>query len=440
MKELKAGGRFIIAVSFLFSLSITLTAVSVRAESPALEQVSLDEAVCLAMQKNPTILAEEEELRKARLNITRAYAVAMPKVSSQLSASYDDAFTHEHSYGFSIGLSQPIYSQGKAGILKKQADINISKVQSQLLSTSQQVLFQTLRAFYGILKTKETLVITEEALSRLQEHLRVIQLRFEVGQVPETDILRVEAELASAEKDVIEARNNVKLAKEELKRYIGLKTPVEVIPPPSLQMMVIDEESSLMKTALDHRHDLRQVRLAQQFAQEGVRLARADFFPKLSLRINYIRNEDRFFPDERGMQYSGELEIPLFEGGLRFAQVKEANLEFRKVQLSLEELERDVHLQVTQASLDLDKVQASMKATEKEIASAEENLRRVTLQYREGLASNLDVIDANTLLVRAKTMYSSLNYDQAIAYFQLLSAIGCLDVNQVRKSYPSLRF
>ena len=156
---------------------------------------------------------------------------------------------------------------------------------------------------------------------------------------------------------------------------------------------------------------------------------------KVGFNMNYVRREDTFFPDSPEMQYLGELQIPIFEGTLRFAQVKEAKAEYRKSQWILEDLKREIHLQVMQALLDLQKFSASLKATEKQIILAEENLRRIKLQYKEGLASNLDVIDANTLLVKAKIGYTNLNYDQALAYFAMQLALGRLSADEVKKIF-----
>ena len=426
----------------LFFLFLSFPFFCMAAEDLPLRMVTIEEAVSLALRQNPAVLQEEEELFKARLNINKAYAVAMPKLSSTLIAGHTHYFDNQDQdedpaqdlYEFSVGLNQPIYSRGRAWILKKLADITIQSNESRLLFVKQQVLYKTLHAFYLLLQAKEVMVIALDARDRLQEHLRVIKVKFEVGQVPETDILRVEAELADAEKDLIEAQNNLKLAKQRLNRYIDLRGPFDVVRPPQFSKLV-DEESSLFQSALHHRLDYQQLLLAKQLAEQGIRLAKSEFYPKVSFNINYVRREDTFFPDSPEMQYLGELQIPIFEGSLRFAQVKEAKAEYRKSQWILEEMKREIHLQVMQALLDLQKFSASLKATEKQIILAEENLRRIKLQYKEGLASNLDVIDANTLLAKAKIGYSNLNYDQALAYFTMQLALGRLSADEVKKIF-----
>jgi len=443
--------RKIVFSSILFFLLLSFPFFCMAAEDSPLRMVSIEEAMSLALRQNPAILQEEEELLKARLNINKAYAIAMPKLSSTLIAGHTHYFDNQDQdqdqdqdpaknlYEFSVGLNQPIYSRGKAWILKKQADLTIQSSESRVLFVKQQVLYQTLQAFYLLLKGKEVIVIALDAQDRLQEHLRVIQLKFEVGQVPETDILRVEAELADAEKDLIEAQNNLELANQRLNRYIGLRGPFDVVKPPQFSYLV-DEGPSLFQTALQHRSDYQQLLVAKQLAGQGIRLAKADFYPKVSFNVNYVRREDTFFPDSPEMQYLGEVQIPIFEGTLRFAQVKEAKAEYRKSQWILEDVKREIHLQVMQASLDLQKFSASLKATEKQIILAEENLRRVKLQYKEGMASNLDVIDANTLLVKAKTGYTNLHYDQALAYFTMQLAIGRLSTDEVKKIFHDPKF
>jgi len=276
----------------LFFLLLSFPLFCMAAEDPPLRMVTIEEAVSLALRQNPAILEQEEELIKSRLNINKAYAIAMPKLSSTLIAGHTHYFENQDQdqdpvrdlYEFSVGLNQPIYSCGRAWILKKQADITIQSSESRLLFVKQQVLYQTLHAFYLFLQGKEVMVIALDARDRLQEHLRVIKLKFEVGQVPETDILRVEAELADAEKDLIKAQNNLKLAKHRLNRYIDLRGPFDVVKPPQFPKLV-DEEPSLFQAALHHRSDYQQLLLAKQLAEQGIRLAKADFYPKVSFNI-----------------------------------------------------------------------------------------------------------------------------------------------------------
>ncbi len=409
------------------------------AQGPLIRKVTVQEAISLALQRNPTINQKEEELVKARLNIDRAIAVIMPKISSTFTAGHNLALMDEEQYEFSLGLQQPIYNQGKTWILRDQANINIMIAQNQLLLTKQEVLYQTLHAFYSLLKAKKVKIIALEAVDRLKEHLRVSKIRYEVGQVPETDVLRVEVELAKAEKDLIDAENTIKIAREGLNRFIDLNESFEVMEP-CLFSWVIEDEASLFPKAVKDRPDIQQIRYLQQFAEKEIKIAKSAFLPSFSVMINYVRREynhvdEKILPSQDGTQVLGEVKIPIFEGGLRVANIKEAKADYRKIEWSFEELKREIRLQIMEALLDLQKISASLKATEKQIFLAEETLRRLKLQYQEGLASNLDVIDANTFLVSANTDYSNLLYDKTVAYFKVLKTTGQLSREEIEKLY-----
>lgn len=442
-----------IFILFLCSVSLFFYSFG-RGESLETEakKVTLTEAVSLALSDNPALRQEEEELKKARLNLPRAYAVALPKISSNLSASrisssqdstnksgagQTSSSNDTTNYNFSVNLQQPIYAQGKTGILKRQAYMGIESAQFQAMFHEQGIIFDTLAAYYRVLKTKEIITIATEAQDQLREHLRVTRLKFEVGQIPETDILRVEAELATADKDLIEAQRNLDLALEGLNRYIRLDKPFEVVKPAMTVKPVNEvEEGSLYEMGLKNRLDFQKAQLARQIAEEGVQLAKAEFYPKVNFLVSYQRRDDSFFPSfEDETIFTGELELPIFEGGLRRIGIKEANAEYKKANWQLENRKLDLRLEITKASLEAQKISSSIRAVEKQIALAEENLRKVKLQYEEGLASNLDVIDANTLLVKARTDYSNLQYDQTLASLKIWFVVGRLTVRDLPQIY-----
>ena len=98
------------------------------------------------------------------------------------------------------------------------------------------------------------------------------------------------------------------------------------------------------------------------------------------------------------------------------------------------EMRKRVRLEVIEAFLHMEDLLATLKAIDKQIEHAQENMRIVKLRYQEGEATNLDVLDANLLLVKARTDFATSNYDIMEAGFAIDKAVGNLTVENVRET------
>jgi outer membrane protein len=120
------------------------------------------------------------------------------------------------------------------------------------------------------------------------------------------------------------------------------------------------------------------------------------------------------------------LEFPIFEGGLRRAEVREALARERQTRLALGDLRRQISVEVESAWLDLRTQQSALESLRDQLRFARENFEAISKQFRFGLSDSLDVMDANTLLVTAERQLSEARFRYQLARIRLSRATGTL--------------
>jgi len=117
------------------------------------------------------------------------------------------------------------------------------------------------------------------------------------------------------------------------------------------------------------------------------------------------------------------LSLPVYNGGATKARVAQAGSQFKQIETSLEQLERGIVLQIKQALSNLETARESIYAQKKNVDLAEETLSLAEARYRSGAATNLDVLDAQLVLTRARTGYANALYNHNIARADLERAM-----------------
>ncbi|MGA1794360.1 MAG: TolC family protein [bacterium] len=403
-----------------------------RCRAQAVRPLSLIECLDIALEQNPSVNAARERVLQSRLRIPEARASMLPRLSTSLEYTHQDGdtllaqFFPDDNYGFSVSLQQPLFDQGKYLVLKPQAHLSIEISELEHETVTQNVLFGVVVAYLNTLKADEMLAIAREARERLTEHLRVTRRRFEVGQVAKNDVLRAEMELANAQSDLIHAEKALSLSYENLGKVIFWEEgPFTVLPVAGILEQEGEMEESINR-AYERRPDYRAAVKSKELAGMGVTLAKRDFLPMVTLFGEYEKSGEDFFPDDETVTVGGSISLPLFEGGTRMVRLRRARHDHTLSGLQEIDQRKQVRLEVVQAFLRLDDLLATLKAIDKQIEHAQENMRIVKLRYQEGEATNLDVLDANLLLVKAKTDLATLNYDVMEARFAIDKAAGVL--------------
>ena len=181
--------------------------------------------------------------------------------------------------------------------------------------------------------------------------------------------------------------------------------------------------------AVEGRRDLRQAALSERSATEGVKYARGSFYPSLKLDGSYsVREQDpetTFFQADSAYA-TVTLTFPIFEGFLRKAELDEASSKLREAELEKLALRRDIEVEVRDAYNNLEYFKAVIKSLEKRLSFAEEDYTMVFEQFKYGLATTVDVIDADANLISAQSSLMNARYDSELAILNLKYTTGTL--------------
>ncbi|MDC4224189.1 MAG: TolC family protein [Candidatus Manganitrophus sp.] len=292
--------------------------------------------------------------------------------------------------------------------------------------TTENLLFNVAGAYYEALKAQRNVEIEENEVKRLEAHLRDAEKRFRVGEAIKTVVLRAEAELADARARLIRARNNQETTKDQLALFARIEGPFRLADPPSLTLSE-QSEAEWVKMAHDRRSDLALQSTNVKISEEQISIAKGTFFPSLSLqgRYNWIdQDPETSFLTTNDRSAILTLSFPIFEGRLRVAELAQARSRHRQQLLQKEFLSDQISVEVRRTLLNLNALTSQLDVLNAQVAFARENFALISRQFAVGLATNIDVLDANATLISAERQLTNTTYDREVAILQVEKAVG----------------
>ena len=401
-----------------------------KAETFTLKQVYL-----LALQKTEDIQIARESIFQAEEEKKRALSTVLPKMTvhgtysrspKEVNPSGSFLLQPRDSYDAAVTLEQPLYAGGQnnAGIRIARQGIEVARRELNL--SGEALLVRVAEVFYGVLKARENLEAQRRNVERLEEHRRLSELRYKVGEVTESVLLRSQAELAGSQAELVAGENDLATQRQEIQILADLPDGFEMEEPPAPE---IPEETvaGLLRIALENREDIKRSRLQEKIAREQVAFARGNFLPTLDLRGTYsyqAQDPPRTFFIRDTWVVGARLEFPIFEGGLRLAEMAQARSGLEQSRLETSRLRKEIDLDITRSFLALDAVARVLQSRQEQRRFAIKNYELVSKQFTFGLAINIDLLDANQTLIEAERDVITAVYDRHLAILQLQRSIG----------------
>ncbi len=406
------------------------------------EKYNLDDLYRIALRKSERIMLSEQELYIAERQKDKAISVLFPRISSFGEyKKYNEekqklTFLIQPSSASNWGLKidRSFSLGGKEFFALRISRENIERAKYDLMGTKESILFSVASAYFEVLRAKEALEIARANVERLKKHRDAASARLRVGEVTKTALLRAEAELSSAKSEFVRAENNLKFAKAVLSRVAGIEGDYDVAESQldtSIKELYpeMPDVRYFKELAFSKRPELKSMELQKIISDEQIKYTRGSYFPDLKLEAAYVRNEtdpSTFTLIKEQIYGIVKIEFPLFEGGLRRAELMESFAKKRESELLYEDLKKNVGIEVEEAYLEIITLRETIKFLEDEVEFAKENYRAVSKQFEYGLADSVDVMDANTLLLTAEKNLSNAKYNYQLSLLKLRRATGTL--------------
>lgn len=408
----------------LFIITGVLVLISAAALPVAsAEEYTLEDLYRIALARSEKIKVLEENTNIAAFEKDKARGALIPNLSAYstytqyteakrgdpTSSSPTGSVIQPNQAGtWGLQLAQSYSLSGRDFTALDIAGKSLDKSRYDLVSFQQDYLLSVSASFYDLLKAKQALEIANANLDRLTKYRDAANTRLRVGEATKTALLRAEGELSGAQSDKVKATNALEAAKLALARIVGIEGPYDIQETPGADSnpgVLADLESQ----AIARRQDLKSLELQKKIAEQQVYYAKGAFWPSLSLGATYARVDQ--YPqsatfNRESIYGTAGLNFTFEDGGERKADVREAETRLRQAELLYRDAVNTVMLQVRNAYLDFTTQQGIMKFVQDQLVYARDNFNAVSKQYEFGLASSLDVIDANNLLLTSQRQLS----------------------------------
>ncbi|WP_395944838.1 TolC family outer membrane protein [Brevundimonas sp.] len=415
---------------------------------------TLQEAIALAYQTNPSLLAQRANQRALDETVVQARSGLRPTLSASAGVDYTrsdfptvtqfvdtngdgvpDAqvsSSSSESDGATVGvsLSQNLWTAGRTSLAIDQARAGVMAGRENLREIEQSVMLSVIQAYVNVTRDMEILRIRQENLAVLQRQLEETSARFEVGEITRTDVAQAEASLAQSEADLANAQAQLSTTRAAYAAVVG-QSPSALEAAPVLPTVPTDFDAA-METALARNPGVLSAGYSLQGAEAAVAAARAEYLPSVRATASYggtatdLGNLDEL-ADRRSFTAGATLSVPLFTGGLNRSRVAQALEQANAAQIAVEGERRTVLQNVSTAYAQVLSTRSNVAAGEEAVRAASVAAEGVRQEAQVGLRTTLDVLNQEVTLRASQTSLASARAAEYVARASLLSAMGQLE-------------
>jgi outer membrane protein len=384
--------------------------------------LTMDEAVNLALAKNPRVLDFRYRTEAQRSRVDSREAPFWPEVDATYDYSNADttyfALTKEASV-FTAELSYNLFRGFSDLNTLKSARSTLDASRYEEKSTEADVVLDVKRAYIRVLRTRKALEVAREAVELLERQSRDAEKFWRAGLTAKNQFLLVEVSLASSRQELLQAETNVRIAREALDRAIGVQVGKDtVIEDIALGKPMDLDEEALSRTMLANRSELKFLEAqlsARGYARDSIR---GRYYPSVDLSLSHSQFGEQFafegLPDpisDSDTRAMVEAKWNLFEGWRTKNDILAEESEVRAVTERIRDTKENIFLQLKTAVEEYRVSAGRIELARAGIEQAEENYRITDNQFRERVATTTDLLDARFLLSRARDEYNNAFYN-----------------------------
>jgi outer membrane protein len=414
---------------------------------------TLEWALVLAYQNNPSLNAQRAALRAIDENVPQALSGYRPKLSVTASGGFNyfdqvnkavDQSKFPHTVGYSsiaedLGTrqfgataTQTLYNGFQTANRTRQAESQVFGARETLRVTEQQVLLDAATAYMNLIRDQAILDLNRRNVEVLTEQLKQTRDRFNVGEVTRTDVAQAESRLAAGRSALLGAQSNYVTSQANYRRVIGVNpgrlspgTPVDRLSPSTVQRAIVEGETqSPSVLAAMYGVDV---------AELAVKISEGALYPNLGLTAAYTQSYDTLPQTLRQTNVSilGQLTVPIYQGGAEYSAIRQNKETVGQQRLNLDVNRDQARATVVQSWGQLDAAKAQIEATTAQVNAAEIALNGVREEARVGQRTTLDVLNAQQELVNARVALVTAQHDRVVASYTLLAAVGGLSMQRL---------
>ncbi len=414
---------------------------ALNAQQPESRVITLEEAIRIALEQNPTVMQAQNSARLNELTARQQRNVIFPTVrlNTSTTAPYLTALGQtDPSLNGSVSANIQIGNVYSTLAQLEQARLSVRQGEQSLERSLQTVTYNVITNYIGVVEAQEQVNVQRENLTAVEAQQAQIEAMVQQGRRPISDLYQQQASTASAMLSVVQAERALVVARMNLIRLLQLDPfgDYEFVPPdatPSLTYASLDFDQ-LISAARQQRPDLLQAELQVNSARQGVRIANASRWPSLSLSVGYSSNFNSLnndpLMDQLDNRRQGSVQlgvsVPLFDPNAGITRER-ARIQEQNARINLENTAQTVETEVRTAYLDLALAEQQLEVAELQLRAAELALETAQARYEVQAATLVELEQARVAHLRAATAlvsarYSLLQQSKLLEYY-----IGSID-------------
>jgi len=434
--------RTIISLAVLFLVSSVLP-VFCREIKPAFaSELTLTEVILNVFKNNKDIQIQEKEISAAAAAILESRSVFLPQVNLKAGYTHNDKVLaqnifsgYDNDHLLNLTMAESVYNGGANLAGFKQAKLSLEVQKETLRAKKLDLEFDAKRLYFGLLLAVESQRIAREALNQAIAHYEDVRRMLQQGTASRFDLLQSGVQVSLLEPDVVKAENDIESLKADLNKLMARKIDASIETKGKLDYTFVEiKEDDFLKVAYLGRPEVKLKSLGIDIDKWGIQMAKSGYRPSLDFLAGYSLRAGSLsglFNEKQSNWSMGlAVNIPIFEGFSTKAKVDAARARFAQAKISKDNLSDQIAVEVRKGCLGLKQAQAIIKSQSDNLGQAKEALRIAQVSYANGVAKNLDVLDAQVSLAQIQRNLASSIYDYLMAQAYLERSMGELFIKE----------
>ncbi len=453
----------------------SLTALIAKQRNPKVPDMTVSNAVQIALKQNPDVLNAIQQIRLTRGQLIEVVSQAVPHLGISTGYTQQQSTLTPPSNGGSTSIEIPNPSGGKPTVLTIGGGNNNSNqfqtwnIQFQatqlifdggatiagiqaggaaynsaffsLRATIDSIVSQVITQFYLVVQNRALIVAQQQNVALLQQQVQDQQNRYDAGTVPRFNVLQAEVALANAKPPLIQAENNFRISLYQLVQLLGMnypqgspsEVPFNVVGTLGYSPRPINTDESI-RVAIARNPSLKAQRQNVLAQASNVNAQLAGYLPTINANAGYEYTNNNNSSDLtntlQGWLFGATGTWNVFDGGKTYGKVSQAKAQLMQSKNTYDNQIRNVVLNVQNAISNLQQARETIDSQTASVVQATEALRLARERLDAGAGTQLDVLNAQVQLLQSQTnvLQARYTYISAMASYDLALS---LDTNYV---------
>ena len=427
----------------LLGVGLVLSAMYASAQQLDL---TLQQAIDIALDENPTIKVADKEIEVKKIADTEAWQALLPEVTATASIQHtllaaemnlggnkfkmgeDNTNTGALSGTVNIPLFAPAVYQNM-----KLTKIDIELAREQARNSRLDLVNQVTKAFYRMLLSQDSYKVMQESYKTSKENYDVVNEKYKVGSVSEYDKISAEVQMRSMNSSLVSTQTSLTLAELQLKVLMGIDPEIKIVINDKLENYENDlvlAEVADTEAALENNSSMRQFDINRNLLERTLKTQRTNFMPTVSFSLTgqyqslYNKNWSLWDYDwSPSASFSIGVSIPIFKAS-NWTKLKTTKLQLAELEDNRLNTQRQLAMSAQSYMHNMASSIVQVESNKEAVKQADKAVSIAAKRYDVGKGTILELNQSEVALTQAELTYNQSIYDYLVNKSELDYTLG----------------